>query len=128
MKPKRQPGTFTNRPGEQLGERIARIEEQAVEHIAAAREAALLAYAPYSKFRVGASVAVSRKSEAASFSGCNVENASYGATMCAERVAIFSAVSAGFTSIDLVALSVLDAEDGADLSQRSPCGLCRPGH
>lgn len=109
----------------ELEDRAKLIESLAIQHLESAREAALKAYAPYSKFRVGASVFVSRKSETASFSGCNVENASYGATMCAERVAIFTAVSAGFETIDLIALSVLDAADQSELSQRSPCGLCR---
>jgi cytidine deaminase len=82
--------------------------------IDAAREARANAHAPYSHYRVGAAV------EGASgrvFAGCNVENASYGLTMCAERVAICTAVAAGETAI--LALAVV-TEDGA-----TPCGACR---
>jgi cytidine deaminase len=74
------------------------------------------AYTPYSRFPVGAAV------ETASgevFVGCNVENASFGLSMCAERVAIFRAVAAG--ARDIVALAVV-AETATPVS---PCGACR---
>jgi cytidine deaminase len=74
------------------------------------------AYAPYSRFPVGAAV------ETASgevFVGCNVENASFGLSMCAERVAIFKAVAAG--ARDIVALAVV-ADTATPVS---PCGGCR---
>jgi cytidine deaminase len=74
------------------------------------------AYAPYSKFHVGA-VLVGK--DARTFAGCNVENISYGLTICAERNAVFAAVAAGcreFTKIVIVA----DTEVPA-----SPCGACR---
>ncbi|MCZ6671430.1 MAG: cytidine deaminase [Verrucomicrobia bacterium] len=72
------------------------------------------AYAPYSKFKVGAAVlAKSGKI----YTGCNVENASYGLTVCAERVAVFKAISEGDKELEALALS---AEGGA-----YPCGACR---
>lgn len=81
-----------------------------------AMEAKKKAYAPYSKFRVGAAV------EAESgkvYTGVNVENASFGATNCAERTAVFKAVSEGETKIKAVAI----ASDSEDYIY--PCGICR---
>jgi cytidine deaminase len=69
--------------------------------VRAARAAAARAYAPYSKFKVGAAVLTA---SGRIFSGCNVENSSYGLTICAERVAIFKAVSAGDRDIKAVAI------------------------
>ena len=89
-----------------------------------ARKAAGSAYAPYSKFHVGAAVVMADDPEQKVFTGCNVENASYGATVCAERNAIFSAVAHGFRKIAALALSTADSLDGP-LSSRSPCGICR---
>ena len=87
--------------------------------IAYAREVALRAYAPYSHFRVGAAL------EDASGSvhlGCNVENASYGLSVCAERNAIFRAVAAGGPRpFRALAVACIDAPDGSC----SPCGACR---
>jgi cytidine deaminase len=81
-----------------------------------ARRAREHAYAPYSRFTVGAAVLTAAGEV---FSGCNVENASLGATICAERVAIFQAVAAGHR--DLTALAVI-----ADTPEPvAPCGLCR---
>jgi cytidine deaminase len=74
------------------------------------------AYAPYSKFLVGAAL---RAVSGRSFLGVNVENASYGLTMCAERSAIVSAVSAGETQFEAIAI-VADTEGAV-----SPCGACR---
>lgn len=79
------------------------------------------AYAPYSHFHVGAAVLAG----GAVFVGCNVENASYGLTICAERSAIFQAVAAGHRRIEALTLSCVDAaEDGAP-AMRMPCGACR---
>ena len=84
--------------------------------IAAAQAARKNAYAPYSKFRVGAAVLVSGGKI---FSGCNVENASYGLTICAERSAIALAVSQGEKKILAVAVV------GGGPEPVTPCGACR---
>ncbi len=86
-----------------------------------ARRAATLAHAPYSRFRVGAAVVAGGQV----FSGCNVENASYGLSMCAERVAAFKAVSSGQTQLSQVAVSCIDADPGLGPRGRMPCGACR---
>ena len=90
--------------------------------VAAAREVAERAYAPYSNFRVGSAVKMEGSDQV--FTGCNVENAAYGDTICAERNAIQTAVAAGFRKIELIALSTIDSLGGA-LGDRSPCGACR---
>jgi cytidine deaminase len=83
-----------------------------------AREARNRAYAPYSAFRVGAAV-LTRSGRV--FSGCNVENASYGLCMCAERTALFSAVANGCRCGDFTHLAVVgDTEEPL-----APCGACR---
>jgi len=74
------------------------------------------AYAPYSDFKVGAAVLTA---DGSVFTGCNVENASYGLTICAERAAIFAAVAAGHKDITALAI-VADADKPV-----SPCGACR---
>ncbi|MGB2606969.1 MAG: cytidine deaminase [Candidatus Sulfotelmatobacter sp.] len=76
------------------------------------------AHAPYSKFRVGAAVLLAN---GRIFSGCNVENASYGMTNCAERTAIFSAVAELGPKIEIRAVSVVN-DQGVPCS---PCGACR---
>jgi cytidine deaminase len=83
-----------------------------------ARKVMKNAHAPYSKFRVGAAVLLSNGKI---FSGCNVENASYGMTNCAERTAIFSAVAQLGPKIEIQAVSIVNA-DGVPCS---PCGACR---
>ncbi len=86
------------------------------ELIDVAKEARKNAYAPYSKFKVGA--ALLTKSGKV-FTGCNVENSSFGASMCAERVAVFKAVSEGEREFKAIAV-VTDTNDPA-----MPCGMCR---
>jgi cytidine deaminase len=81
-----------------------------------ARLAATSSYSPYSKFPVGA--AVLTKSGKV-FTGCNVENASYGLTICAERNAVFQAVAAGETEIERVAIYT------PTYNPTAPCGACR---
>ena len=76
------------------------------------------AHAPYSRFKVGAALLTS-KGEI--FSGCNVENASYGMTNCAERTAIFSAVAQSGSKLDIRAIAVVNNQ-GVPCS---PCGACR---
>jgi cytidine deaminase len=83
-----------------------------------AKKATKKAYAPYSKFRVGAAILLSNGKV---FSGCNVENASYGMTNCAERTAIFSAVAQFGPKIEIRAVAVVNERD----VPCSPCGACR---
>jgi cytidine deaminase len=82
--------------------------------IDAALAARQRAYAPYSEFLVGAALLTD---DGTLFTGCNVENASYGLTICAERVALGTAVAAGYRQF---AVLVIAASGGA-----SPCGACR---
>jgi len=85
--------------------------------LAAARRVMRHAYAPYSRFRVGAAL-LTTKGEV--FAGCNVENASYGLTNCAERTAIFSAI-ADSGRLEIRAMAVVNDQGVAC----SPCGACR---
>ena len=81
-----------------------------------ATEAREQAYAPYSNFKVGAAVLTV---DGKVFTGCNIENASYGATNCAERTAIFKAVSEGHKTVKAIAIV------GDLLNYTFPCGICR---
>ncbi len=85
-----------------------------------ARKAAESAYCPYSGFRVGAIVVA----EGAIYRGANIENASYGLTLCAERVALAAAIVDN-ASIDAIAISCPDAAEDMGLAGRMPCGACR---
>lgn len=84
--------------------------------IKTAREAQQFSHSPYSRFRVGAAL---ETTEGKIFTGCNVENASYGLTNCAERTAIFKAVSEGYKNFSRIVI-VSDAENFCP-----PCGACR---
>lgn len=86
------------------------------ELIAAAAEVRERAYAPYSNFKVGAAV---ETEEGDIYTGCNVESASYGLTVCAERVAIWKGISRGVTKFGRIAV-VVDTEE-----LTPPCGVCR---
>ena len=107
-------------------ERMRTMEEKALnsagigrvtddELVAMAREAMEFAYVPYSHFRVGAALLAK---DGRVFKGCNIENASYGATNCAERTALFKAVSEGAREFTAIAIT-------AEKSAAWPCGICR---
>lgn len=81
-----------------------------------AKEAMENAYVPYSHFKVGAALLAK---DGRVFQGCNIENASYGATNCAERTAIFKAVSEGVREFEAIAIVASSGE------YASPCGICR---
>jgi len=81
-----------------------------------AREARERAHAPFSHFKVGAAL---RTRQGEIVTGCNIENASYGLTLCAERVAVFKAVSEGLREFDAVAV-IADSK-----RPTAPCGPCR---
>jgi cytidine deaminase len=84
--------------------------------VTAAIEARKHAHAPFSKFQVGAAL---EDTDGRVWTGCNIENATYGLTICAERVAVFKAISDGYTEFRRIAV-VADTEDPTP-----PCGPCR---
>lgn len=86
------------------------------ELVTAAKEARQNSYAPYSEFRVGAAI---ETDDGEIYTGCNVESASYGLTVCAERVAIWKAISEGKHKIKNIAV-VCDTKE-----LTPPCGVCR---
>ena len=89
--------------------------------IKAALNAREHAYAPYSYFAVGAAVLTK---DGQVYTGCNIENASYGATNCAERTAIFKAVSDG--SCEFVKVAIVGGKVGEEITEYAyPCGVCR---
>ena len=85
------------------------------ELLSAARKALESAYVPYSKYRVGACIL---SKDGRMFTGCNVENASYGLTNCAERTAVYNAISEGVREFETIAIA-------AEKSKPWPCGACR---
>lgn len=85
--------------------------------VAAARDAATRSYSPYSRYPVGAALLAE---DGRVFSGCNVENAAYGLTLCAERNAITTAVAAGCRRFRAIAIA-----GGTAASPAYPCGSCR---
>eukprot|EP00128_Syssomonas_multiformis_P010346 Colp12_sorted_trinity150504_noHs@11097 len=92
-------------------------EKEILELIAASHAAKKMSYSPYSKFRVGAALLTT---EGKVFTGCNVENSSYGLCLCAERTAIVKAVSEGVREFRAIAIA-------SDMTDKfcSPCGACR---
>ncbi|MFA5478893.1 MAG: cytidine deaminase [Candidatus Muiribacteriota bacterium] len=97
--------------------KLLEIDEIDVELIELAKNARKKSYSPYSKFAVGAAVFDSEKGM---FSGANVENSSYGLTVCAERISIFKAITEGCRNIKKIAV-IADTDD----EFVSPCGACR---
>lgn len=85
-----------------------------------AQEARARAYAPYSRFTVGAALLLS---DGSIYTGCNIENASYSATVCAERTAVFAAIAEGRR--DFVAIAISGEEEGVSGGLCLPCGVCR---
>lgn len=92
-------------------------KEQLVE---LAKEAMKKAYSPYSGYKVGAALLCA---DGTVYTGCNIENASYSATNCAERTAIFKAVSEGHR--DFTAIAICGGKDGVISGAFPPCGVCR---
>lgn len=89
--------------------------------ISSALQARDKAYAPYSHFRVGAALLTK---EGKIYQGCNIENASYGATNCAERTALFKAVSEGECAF--AAIAIAGGLEGEEITEYAyPCGVCR---
>ena len=84
-----------------------------------AKEIAKKAHAPYSNFRVGAALITDSGNI---YTGCNIENASYPATICAEDVAVFKAIPEGETKINTLAVACIDAESDTAIF---PCGISR---
>ena len=85
-----------------------------------AKEAMTKAYAPYSGFKVGAALLCG---DGTVYQGCNIENAAYGPTNCAERTAIFKAVSEG--KREFSAIAICGGKDGVISGFCPPCGVCR---
>ncbi len=90
------------------------------ELVAKAKEAMLQAYSPYSNYKVGASLLCR---DGSVYTGCNIENASYSATNCAERTAIFKAVSEGQSEFE--AIAICGGKNGEIIGAFPPCGMCR---
>ena len=86
-----------------------------------ARDVAQMAHCPYSHFRVGAAIVA----DGQAYVGVNIEIASYGLTLCAERVALAAAITAGAAVITHVAVACIDAPAMASIGERMPCGACR---
>ncbi len=86
----------------------------------AAIDAMKNAYVPYSGYKVGAALLTDSKKL---YSGCNIENAAYSPTVCAERVAFFNAISSGERKFD--AIAVVGGKDGVISGAFPPCGVCR---
>ena len=90
-----------------------------------AKQASINAYVPYSRFSVGAALECA---DGSVFTGCNVENAAFGSTICAERTAFVKAVSEGCREFEKIAITACPVpEDGADEAfvEAWPCGICR---
>lgn len=112
-------------PGRTIAEKRITVDAEEIARLRdAARDVAERAYAPYSGFNVGAALIMADDPQRRIITGANMENASYGGTLCAERSALTRAASQGFRKLELVLVSCLKALD-ASLPDRSPCGICR---
>lgn len=112
-------------PGRAIPEKTVSVEAEEIARLRdAAREVAGRAHAPYSRFRVGAALIMADDPERRVIAGANVENASYGGTICAERTALTQAASLGFRRLELLVVSCVATLD-APVADRSPCGICR---
>ena len=98
--------------------RVKIMNETDIKLAQLAQEIAESAYAPYSNFRVGAALITTSGNI---YTGCNIENASYPATVCAEDVAVFKAISEGETKIETLAVACIDADEEPIF----PCGVSR---
>ena len=103
-----------------MADRITLSKELEENLISYATKAMKNAYTPYSRFKVGAALLTS---DGNIYMGCNVENASYGATNCAERTAFFKAVSEGHKAF--YAIAIVGGENGNITGICTPCGICR---
>lgn len=91
--------------------------------IECAKSATKNSYSPYSNFKVGAALLCS---DGKIFTGCNIENASFSPTVCAERVAFFNAISNGYNkSSDFCAIAIVCQKNGEFSEFAPPCGVCR---
>lgn len=100
----------------------ALMQQEIDQLCSAARAVALSAHAPYSKFRVGAAI-LGKKGV---YTGANVENASFGLSLCAERAALAKAVSEGEKNIRAMAIACIDAKIvNENIEEFLPCGACR---
>ena len=99
-----------------------RLDEKTIrELIEAALDARKMSYSPYSRYQVGAALIAKN---GRTFTGCNIENAAYTPTNCAERTAFFKAVSEGIT--DFSAIAIVGSPEGNVVTQYAyPCGVCR---
>lgn len=100
---------------------VKQIEEHVIkEMIDLAIEQLQYSYTPYSNFKVGAAL---RTKDGKYYTGCNIENAAYTPTNCAERTAFFKAVSVGERAFD--AICIVGGKDGVLTEYAAPCGVCR---
>ncbi|MDL2302250.1 cytidine deaminase [Lachnospiraceae bacterium OttesenSCG-928-D06] len=95
-------------------------QEQITHLILQGEKARTYAYAPYSGYLVGAALLAA---DGQIYTGCNIENASYGATNCAERTAFFNGVSKGASKF--LAIAILGGKENGSLDYAFPCGVCR---
>ncbi len=98
-------------------------ESKAMELVSTAKKARDNAYTPYSHYRVGAALLAK---DGRIYTGCNIENAAFGPTICAERTAIFKAVSEGLRDFEAIAVAGgPEGELSDDIEPAYPCGVCR---